>query len=100
MPAMPAVVAQLHCGKPGRFDAAIGEHFALVPTKAEEGCLQAIIAWVEHSEIQEVRMERFILMAEDTRATAGLKRANSLMGTLINVPLLASGRILRIGLPV
>src|SRR5262245_31764672 len=89
MPAMPAVVAKLYGRQPCGFDAAIGQHFAFIPTKAEEGCFEAIIAWIEDREIQEVRIKRLVLMPEHAGAAAGLERADPLVGSLVNVPLLA-----------
>src|SRR5260370_694117 len=78
------VAGELDDGEPGRFGAAGGQDLALVPLEAPQRRADAIRAWIDGDEFDEIRMKRLVLMTKQADAAAVAERALALVGALID----------------
>ena len=95
MAAAAAVAGELHDGEPGRLGAAGGQHLALVPLEAPQRRADAIAARIDRDELDEVGVERLVLVAKQADAAAVAERAHALVGALVEVHVRAGGREVR-----
>src|SRR4051812_21840726 len=100
MPAVAPVVAELHRRQTRRFRPARRKNFTLVPLETPERRSKPVAPRIERCEVEKIRIERLVFVAENANAASAAERSNSFVRTLVDVSLLAGGRIFRIGLLV
>src|SRR6185436_7426919 len=84
LPAAP-VAGELHDREAGRFGAAGGQDFPLVPLETPEGRADAVAARINRNVLDEIRTERLVLVAEKADRGSVTKGAHSLVSPFVKM---------------